>query len=68
MENIRGTAEHALVIAPYTSHARPEWKAMHLESVARDITVRLGSGLRCLKEPSVLAPSSDYRVERVVCE
>ena len=68
VENIRGVADHALFVAPYTSHAWPEWKDLRLESVVSDVTVRIGDELNCQKALSQVVPSPDYRLERVVCE
>lgn len=68
VEGICGSADYALIAAPYTSHARPEWTSLHLKSVVRDVTVRIGDGLVCKKGSSLVSRSDDYQLERVVCD
>lgn len=66
VEEVIGTVEHALIVAPYTAHGRPEWDGLRLESTATDIVVHLG-GLVCRKEPFANVPSQECRLTNVRC-
>lgn len=67
VEGITGTCGNALVIAPYTAHARPDWRNQRLESVAENIRFVVGA-LVCRSGTSSVTPSTDYRLVNVRCE
>lgn len=67
VESLRGTCGTAMIVAPYASHRRPEWKALHLSSVASNVVVRVGA-LSCSCAKSRITPSADYRLVDVICE
>ena len=67
VEGVTGVADHALIVAPYTRHTRTEWRDEKLESVGRDVRVKVGD-LICRKGMSKIVPSEDYRLEDVDVE
>jgi len=67
VENFMGTAEHAMIVAPYTAHSRPEWKDARLLSTAENIRFTIG-GLECRKEPASLMRSDVCVLRNVRCE
>lgn len=67
VEDVAGTADHALIVAPYLLHARPEWKSLHLPSMASNVVVRVGDALQCRRSLSRIVESDDYRLFDVSC-
>ena len=67
VHGINGICDYALIIKPYTAHARREWKDLHILSEVKGVNFKIGS-LACRKGKTVIEKSADYTLKNVVCK